>query len=480
MIPARDGRPATVTAPRGMIGNRMRPASSPPHVGRSLPKADGADHLTGRIRYTADLAGQASLRIAVVRSTCAHGEILSLDSTRARAHGEVRAVFTGEDARRLTQPIPHFIDPSARGGMRADVRCLTAGRVRYVGEPIAAVVGTSAAGAREGAELLAVEYRPLPALLDARAALAGGAAELYEGWGGNVMLETRYGAADVGEALDSSPHRLRADISLHRYTTAPLEPRAAVASWDRARSRLTVHASTQNPHQLRAMIAHALAMPEADVRVVAGSLGGAFGFKMAGHPEEVLVALVARELAETVAWVEDRSECFLASAREQRHDLDVGFDADGRLLALRDDIVADVGAASAQPGWAMSNLAGLTLPTGYRLQAVSARVRAVVTNKPPWIAARGFGKEAANFVMERVIDLVARELGLDPVLVRRRNLLTAGEMPYRTAAGLNIDSGDYHRALDRLLAELGYEEWRERQRTARHDGRLLGIGSHSS
>jgi carbon-monoxide dehydrogenase large subunit len=177
-----------------------------------------------------------------------------------------------------------------------------------------------------------------------------------------------------------------------------------------------------------------------------------------------------------VAWIEDRRECFLASGRQQRHRVEVGFGSDGRLCAIHDDIVTDVGAATAQPGWAMSGLAALTLPTGYRLQAFSARVRAVVTNKPPWIASRGFGKEAANFVMERVLDMVANRLGLDPVEVRRRNLLRSDEMPYRTATGLNIDSGDYHRVLDHVLRELGYEEWRRRQAVGRREGRHLGVG----
>ena len=166
---------------------------------------------------------------------------------------------------------------------------------------------------------MVVEYRPLPAFADADAALAAGATPLYEGWDGNVMLEARYGEPDVAGALAAAEHRLTTEISLHRYGTAPMEPRACVAAWDRAAQTLTIDATTQNPHQLRAMIATALSLPPGQVRVRAGALGGAFGLKMAGHREEVLVALVARELESSAAWVEDRRETFLAAAREQRH-----------------------------------------------------------------------------------------------------------------------------------------------------------------
>jgi carbon-monoxide dehydrogenase large subunit len=454
----------------------MEAAGTDSPLGRSLPRIGAEHYVNGTITYTADLAAQASLRLVVVRSACAHGELLSIDARDALAVAGVHAVFTGEDARRLTGPTPHFIDPSVRGGNRADVRCLAIERVRYVGEPVAAVVATRAAAARAGAGRVDVRCAPLPALSDPEAALAADAIEMYPGWGGNVMLDARYGAADVSDALAASEHRLSEEISLQRTTTAPIEPRACVAEWDAAASRLLVHANTQNPHQLRTMIATALGLQEASVHVIAGQVGGAFGLKMAGHAEDVLVAMVARELRQSVAWVEDRRECFLSSGREQRHRVEVGFACDGRLLALHDEILTDVGAASAQPGWAMSNLAALTLPTGYRLQAISAHMRAVVTNKPPWIASRGFGKEAANFVMERVLDMVAARLALDPAEVRRRNLLRAEEMPYRTAPGLNIDSGDYHRVLDHLLRELRYEGWRARQAAARREGRHVGIG----
>ena len=416
-------------------------------IGRRVRRLNGDAYVTGRVRYTADFRPPGALALAVVRSPHAHGRLRRVDLTATRAAPGVVAAFTGEDALRLTRPTLHFIDPAARGGHGVDIRCLAAERVRFVGEPVAAVVARTPAQARAAACLAEIECEALPFVPDAAAALAPGAPELYPGWGTNVMWEGRLGAPDVGEAMAAADIVLEHELAVHRCTTAPIEPRAYLAGWDAGAGRLTMRATSQNPHQLRAILAVALDIEEAAVHVLAGPLGGAFGLKMCGHPEEVLVAMAARELGATVQWVEDREECFLASGREQTQRITVGARRDGRILAIDADIVADIGAASAQPGWAMAPLAPLTLPTGYDIQHVRARVRAVVSNKPPWIASRGFGKEAANFVMERAIDLVAHRTGLDPAQVRRRNFIAADRFPYRTATGLNIDSGDYHRVL---------------------------------
>jgi carbon-monoxide dehydrogenase large subunit len=299
---------------------------------------------------------------------------------------------------------------------------------------------------------------------------------LYEEWPDNVILHNHYGTGDVDAALASADLVISDTIRIARSTTAPIEPRGYLASWDRLDETLTVYGSLQNPHQLRWMISRSLGLDETAIHVITARVGGSFGLKMQGHPEETLICLLSKLTGAPVKWVEDRREAFMAGAREQVHRFTVGAMRDGRIVALRDHIVANAGAVSAQAGWAMPNMSATTLGSGYTVPNVQAELHVVVTNKPPLNAARGFGKDAAHFVMERVVDLVARGLGADPAEVRRTNFIPVGAFPYRTATGLNIDSGDFPGLLDKALVALDYDALRKRQAGLRESGRHLGVG----
>ncbi len=369
-----------------------------------------------------------------------------------------------------------MIDLGPFGGRSADVRCLAVGTVRYAGEPVAAVVADTRGDAEAALELIDVEYEPLTAVYTPAEALAADAPLLYEDWGENVLARGHCGADDVTAALDAAPHVLHEEIRIQRYTSAPIETRGYIADWNDHDETLTFYGTCQKPHPLRWVLSQTLDVPERHIRIVVPDLGGAFGLKIHNHPEEVLVCVLSRLLGRPVKWIEDRRECFLVSGREQAHSFSIGYDDDGTILAFRDRIVADVGAVGAASGWAMAHVASVTFPTGYRVRDCEVSYEAVVTNKPYWSACRGFGKEATNLVMERALDIVARRLGLDPAEVRRRNFVGSDDFPFRTSAGLNIDSGDYHAALEKLLARVDYAAFRKEQLEAREQGRYLGIG----
>ncbi|WP_169951213.1 xanthine dehydrogenase family protein molybdopterin-binding subunit [Microbispora sp. H11081] len=447
-----------------------------PAIGSSARKEGGDTLLTGRGRFVDDYTLPGMRYAAVVRSEVPHARILRVDVREAEQSPGVALVLTGESAAAHAGPIPHFIDPAARGGRYTDVRCLAVGKVVYAGQPVAAVVADTRRQAEAAAELVRVEYEPLPHVLDGDDALAADAPLLYEEWPDNVVLHNHYGTGDVDAALESADLVISDTIRIARSTTAPIEPRGYLASWDRLDETLTVYGSLQNPHQLRWMVANSLGLDETAIHVITARVGGSFGLKMQGHPEETLVCLLSKLTGAPVKWIEDRREAFMAGAREQVHRFTVGAMRDGRIVGIRDQIVANTGAVSAQAGWAMPNMSATTLASGYTVPNVQAELHVVVTNKPPLNAARGFGKDSAHFVMERVVDLVARGLGLDPAEVRRTNFIPAGQFPYRTATGLNIDSGDFPGLLDKALAALDYDALRKRQADLRTEGRHLGVG----
>ena len=447
-------------------------------IGRSLPGRANARLARGRGRFVDDLRLHGTCHVAIVRSPHANARVLRVDLKAALALPGVVAAADGEEVRRRTNPIPEGWDTSVIGARRVDWYALAAERVRYVGEAVAVVVASDRPTALRAAELVEVDYQPLPAVTDAERALEPGSPLVEPAWGDNLLISQRFAAGDVERAMDAAFRVVRGRVSSQRVTGVPIEPRGILASYDRDQERLTFWESTQQPHQVRSYLAQALGMDEAAIRVIQPHVGGAFGLKQPTSQEEVLLAYLAVHLGRPVKWIEERFESLAAGghARETSCEYQAAIAPDGLVTAMRVEIVADVGAPTAFLGWGMSLVTMLCVPTVYRVPDISVRLRSVVTNKCPWTPYRGFGKDVATLLMERVMDHVADQLGADRVGVRLRNLIGPHEFPYRRPSGAVLDSGDYPRALRRVLERAGTSELPARRAAASARGRRLGLG----
>src|SRR6266536_3526418 len=426
-------------------------------VGRGLPGRANARLARGRGRFVDDLRPHGTCHVAIVRSPHANALVLGVDLKRALALPGVVAAVDEEEIRRRTNPIPEGWDTSVIEARRVDWYALAAERVRYVGEAVAAVVAADRPTAVAAAELVEVDYQPLPAVTDAHQALRPGAPLVEPAWGDNLLLTQEFAAGDVEDAMTRAFQVVSGQVSSQRITGVPIEPRGILASYDRNQGRLTFWESTQQPHQVRSYLAQALGMPEAGIRVIQPHVGGAFGLKQPTSQEEVLLAFLAVRLGRPLKWIEERSESLAAGghARETSCRYQAAVGPDGLVTAMRVEIVADVGAPTAFLGWGMSLVTMLCVPTVYRVPAISVRLRSVVTNKCPWTPYRGFGKDVATLLMERVMDHVADRLGADRVDLRLRHLIGPDEFPYRRPSGAVLDSGDYPRALRRVVERAG-------------------------
>jgi carbon-monoxide dehydrogenase large subunit len=450
--------------------------SSTKAVGERRRHHDGDLVVTGAATYTADVSLPGMLHGAIVRSPHPHARILAVDARAALALPGVATVIDGPSAAEICGPLPYSLDPGPLGGNRAEIRCLALDRTRYVGEPVAVVVGETPAAASAAARAVAVSYEPLDVVLDADAALAPGAPLLYEEWGTNVIIAGGAGEDDFDEAASACEHRLRGELRAHRGNAAPIEPRAWLADWNRARGRLTLYATTQNPHPLRTTLAQALGLAETHVHVIAPRAGGSFGLKMYGNREDFLAAVMAIRLGRPVRLLEERGASLLPGAHEQVHRFEVAFAPDGRVEALRVRSLANHGAPAPGHGWGMAFVCALTMGAGYAIEHVRAEYTVVATNKAPWNGTKPFGKDGAALVLEHVMDEVAATTGLDPAEVRRRNMLAPERLPYVTPTGIELDSGRYEEALDRVLTRLDYAGARAAQHARRDESILVGIG----
>jgi carbon-monoxide dehydrogenase large subunit len=462
----------TIT-PRFVATDDSRPESVRPEL-EQIRRKDGDLMLTGRGGYLDDTVLPGMLHAAILRSPYAHARIRGIDTSAAEAASGVRFVLTGPQARDQTGPIPHYFDPALVGGRTAEFRPLAVDEVIYAGEPVAAVVGVTLNDAEAAVALIQVDWEPLPFVIDAEKALEPGAPKVFDSWEDNAMIRLPFVEGNAGPIIDSAKHTLEGELRIQRYQTAPLETRGYIASWG-TDGRLTLHASAQNPHPLRSHLSKTLGMPENQIRVIAPRVGGGFGHKFHGYPEEPLVALLSRAVGAPVKWLETRAECMLVGAREFIHRFKVAYDEHGKILALRDRIIADIGALGASGGWGMAFIAGMALPGPYRVKHYDVESTAVVTHKAPWNGARSYGKESAALAYERIMDLVAAELSLDPVEIRKRNFIPPEEFPYWTSMK-HLDSGEYAAALDHVLKLAGYEQLREEQTHARSQNRLVGVG----
>lgn len=446
------------------------------YVGSRVRVLGGDAFVAGKAQYTADFLFPGQLHAHIVRSPHAAARIRNVDLSGALKVAGVVQAMDGREAAQHIEPIPHYIDAAVFGGRTTHVRCLALEEVRHYGQPVAVVVATDKRTARYAASRVQVSYEPLEAVLNAADAVREDARKVVDGWDVNMIMQVPFIGGDASRAFSEAERIVRTSVRIHRYSTQPIETRTYNAVWDAGEQGITLYATAQNPHPLRHVLAQALRMPENRLRIVAPAVGGAFGLKMHGHPEEALVCLLAKLTGRPVRWVEDREECLLVGAREQQHEIELALTKDGRILALRDRFLANTGAPTACPGWGMAFLTGLTMPGPYDVANVDVLMSAVVTNKPPWNASRGYGKEATAVALELAVEKAARELDIDPVEMRLRNFIPADAFPKKTATGLIFDSGDYHGALRKSAELIGYQEWRQRQQELRAQGRYIGIG----
>jgi len=453
--------------------------------GQPLKRLEDPRLLRGQATFLDDLRLPEIRHVAFVRSIHPHARF-HVDVAAATAVTGVVAVVTALDFqgarefRAVPTVVPHAaLRPCGQLPLARD-------KVRYVGEAMVAVVAESRYAAEDGATAVTVEYEPLDPVPDAPRATAPGAAVLHEPLGDNLAATFTVQVGDVDGAFRTAEVVTRGRYYVHRHTGMPLETRGVVAHWNAGTGQLTLWSSTQWPHTLRDVLRDVLGLAEHRVRVIAPDVGGGFGVKQEIYPEELMLALLARRLRVPVKWIETRREHLLttAHAREQWHDIELAARRDGTILGMRAEVLADLGAYARSLGVLCPSITAASLPGPYRFRNYACHVRVALTSKAPAAAYRGAGQPEAVFATERAVDDLARELGLDPADVRRRNLIRRDEFPWDVGTGsaqvpVVYDSGDYERALDTALTLAGYRERRNEQAAERAKGahgRLLGIG----
>lgn len=452
--------------------------AEPRYVGTPLRRKEDPRFLTGDARYLDDLPDAHALHVAFVRADFAHARIRSIDCESARALDGVLAILTGADAAASWRPIRS--DSTFPGWQSSAHWPLAVDKVRFVGEAVACVAAIDRYVAEDAAELIEVDYEPLPAHGSVESALADGAELIHDDWVDNVFLRRHVETEGFEDEIAACAHRLTLRTEMARHSGQPMETRGCLAEWDPRHERLVLHATTQSPFQLRAGVAEVLGVPESRVQIISPDIGGGFGVKHPMYPEEIVCGLLAMRTRRPVKWVEDRREHMLAAShsREHYHDVEAGFDDNGVIHALRARIVVDCGAYSLWPITATMD-AGMALgimPGPYRIRHYKVDAVSVSTNKTPLGAYRGVSRPAACFTIERTVDAVSRHLGLDPAEVRRRNMVRAEDFPYVTVTGMTYDSGSFIESIDLALEKAGYEQLRAEQASKRAGSRYLGIG----
>ena len=436
-------------------------------VGRAMRRLEDPALVRGCGHFTADLPATHWVRF--VRSPNAAGTIESIKAPTGAL------VITAADltAVKKITPMLHKFNYKPVGQP-----ILAEGVVRFVGEPVAAVVASSEEEAEDIADLIELDIRETDALIDARDALAEGAPQLHDAVPGNVIVNAEVKTPGFDDVWNGAARIVKVDARSCRQNATPMEARAAHASYDAGSGRVTLTVTTQMPHVTRTAIADVLGIPESDLRVIAPDVGGAFGQKMSLCAEYVVLVWLARKLKSSVAWTEDRRENLIASfhSRDQYITLEGAFDATAKLIALRADVLANTGAYSCFPNTAgMEPLMAMAeLPGPYDVQQYQCRARAVLTNTCTMAAYRGVSRPAITFTLERLMDKAAKAFAIDPIDIRRRNLIDT--FPYRSATGLEFDEATYKETMETAVAAIDVPAFRKRQQAARKNGRHLGIG----
>jgi aerobic carbon-monoxide dehydrogenase large subunit len=451
-------------------------------VGTPMKRVEDPSMIMGAAKYIDDLKLPGMAHVTVMRSPYAHARIGSIDTEKAAAHPGVIGVYTGKDFEHLP-PLPCAWQATGAENFVATPRALEIDRVTFTGAGVAAVVAETRVAAEDALALIEVDWEPLEVVVDVERAVEEGAPQLHEAAKGNVVMDWECGdAASTDKALDEAEVVVEQRLVNQRLLPTPMDVRGAAATYEPATGEYTVWMTSQCPHIMRLlMTAFVFGIPETKIRCISPRVGGAFGTKIFLYPEYVLMAALAEKTGRPVKWVETRSENYVATTHGRDHVtyLKVGAQRDGTITALKVKTLANLGGilSTIAPG-IPTTLYARMLSGAYRIPNIHGQVLGVYTNTGMVDAYRGAGRPEATYAVERTVDLVARELELDPVEVRRRNFIPSDAFPYDPGilAGLSYDTGDYEKALNRALEIVGYEDFRSKQEAARAEGRYLGIG----
>ncbi|HLN09339.1 MAG TPA: xanthine dehydrogenase family protein molybdopterin-binding subunit [Xanthobacteraceae bacterium] len=451
-------------------------------IGQPVTRSEDPRFVTGRGRYVADIDLPHQTYAAFIYSPHAHADIVAIDTAAAAALPGVVAVLTGQDwiADGLGTIDPEMMPEDMGGpkGYRTKRYPLAVGRVRYVGERVAAVIAATEAQARDAADLVAIEYRTLPAVVRATDAVAADAPPIYEGAARNTSFTLRMGNADaVAPAFARAHHVTKLTLFNNRLNAMTMEPRGCIGDYDEGTGRYTLYTSTQNVHGIRHGLSHQiLHIPEGRIRVVARDVGGGFGMKGQVYPEEAVVTWAARQVSRPVKWIASRAEALMGDnhGRDQLVTAELALAADGRFLALRWSALHNVGAYIEGAG-AVPIVFSLRLaPTVYDIPAVDVSSSAVFTNTAPTVPYRGAGRPEAVYIMERLIDQAAHEMDIDRAEIRRKNFISPAAMPYTTRTGWTYDTGEYAAALEKCMTLADWQGFAARRRVTEAAGRRRG------
>jgi len=450
----------------------------PRHVGMPIRRTEDPRLLTGNGEYTADRKPDRALHVAFRRSEQPHATILRIDTTQALTAPGVVAVFTADDVAEDYKPVIPF--SRMPNYYATPITALASKKVRYVGEAVVAVIAEDRYLAEDALELIDIEYAPLGAVTDPEYAASERAPLLHEEAATNVLIAREFKKGDAAADLAAAHVRVRDRFEMTRKAGLAIEPRSYCAEFERRRNSITLYTSSNIPGIVRDALAESLDLPGSRLRVVAPDVGGSFGSKGSLYPEEILLCVAAKKLRRSLKWTADRLEDISSSSQAFAEivDAEMGFDENGIAIALEADVIGDVGAYSIYP-WTC----GLEpvqvvsfLPGPYKIRSYRGAVRGVATNKPPTGPYRGVGRPISTFVTERLMDMGARALGIDPLEIRRRNLVREDEFPYRIASGIIWDKAGFVECLEAAVQAGEYEKLRGQQRAARAQGRYFGIG----
>ncbi|MFQ6010964.1 MAG: xanthine dehydrogenase family protein molybdopterin-binding subunit, partial [Nitrososphaerales archaeon] len=445
------------------------------YIGKPMKRKEDYTLLQGGGQFLDDGKIPDSAHVAIFRSTYAHARIVKVDKSRALALDGVLGVIDHADLDGKYTP-PEFGTEDIRG---AQLRPLAKDKVRYVGEPVVAVVARDRYVAEDALDLIDVEYEPLMAVVDPEGAITTDNL-IHEEWGTNVAIHFKHDSGNTEDVFSKADHVFEESLKMHRHTGTPIETRGITAHYEPTRERITVWSTTHMPHIYRVALAGTLNLNENKIRVISGNIGGSYGTKSVPNHEDILLPLLSLIFKIPVKWVETRMESFKAvpQAREQTHHIKLAVDKEGKILGIMDRIVADLGAMANRTGPIEAFNSVSFVPGCYAIDNYAFELLGVVTNRTPLGPYRGFGKSAPNFMIERMVDIVSKKLGIDVAEIRSRNLVD--EFPYENAAGAVYDSGSYKEALGKALKELDYEGLRRYQSERRKLNEFIGIGISAS